>query len=210
MGFSRQECWSGVPLLSRWTLIMSQDGEQRSNYQVWEALSAVSLLSPCSQPWPHTQADHPRTAPPTRGERKPPKCGGTFWKDLEPVAQSVKSDLVLQSPSRLLPCLSSYKPPSPSDWHTLPAASMTSQRFKTTTLILSISQSVIKHSLALLSDQAPYQAPESRRRVRPGGDPQGPHSLVTETIITDEDKFYCNGEHRGVYGHPTLDVPNLI
>ena len=117
------------------------------------------LLSPCSQPWPHTQADHPRTAPPTRGERKPPKCGGTFWQDLEPVAQSVKSDLVLQSPSLILPCLSSYKPPSPSAWHTLPPASMTSQHFKTTTLILSISQSVIKHSLALLSDQAPYQAP---------------------------------------------------
>lgn len=28
----------------RWRLIMSQDGEQRSNYQVWETLSALSLL----------------------------------------------------------------------------------------------------------------------------------------------------------------------
>lgn len=112
----------------------------------------LSLLSLCSQPWPHTQADHPRSAPPTRGKRKPPKCGGTFWKDLEPVAQSMNSDLVLQSP-QLLPCLSSYKPPSPSAWHTLPPASMTSHPFKTTTLILSITQSVIKHSLALSSDR---------------------------------------------------------
>lgn len=123
----------------------------------------LSLLSSCSQPQPHTQADHPRTAPPTRGERKPPKCGVTFGQDLEPAAQSMNSDLVLQSPSRLLPCLSSYKPPSPSAWHTPPPASMTSQPCKTTTLILSITQSVIKHSPALLSDQAPYQAPESRR-----------------------------------------------
>ena len=83
---------------------MSQDGEQSVG---------GSLCSLCSQPRPHTQADHPRTGPPTRGEQKPPKCGGTFWQDLEPVAQSMNSHLVLQSP-QLPPCLSSYKPPRPS------------------------------------------------------------------------------------------------
>ena len=96
----------------RWRLIMSQDGEQRSNYQVWEALSALSAPSH----GPTLRLTTPGLAPPTRGERKPPKCGGTFWQDLEPVAQSMNSDLVLQSP-QLLPCLSSYKPPSPSAWH---------------------------------------------------------------------------------------------